>query len=183
MSSFEPVIILYGSPQTIANVNIQLPVTFLFAFDIDSLTNITNSSSKLSEPCLKRFFLVLFDLIDRDIYSSLKSNHSIISIYDYRNINSNLTQNEFNQMINTYKQLSIDITHDIIQFLTIEGEKQYKLKRIDLVKIYYQRARILKEWMMSSFRVHLTYNIKSYRNIILSIVFYRLNHVIFYLFH
>lgn len=181
MSSFEPVIILYGSPQTLVNVNIQLPVTFQFAFNIDSLINIINPSSKLSEPCLKRYFLVLFDLLDRDIYSSLKSNHSIVSIYDYRNVNSILTQNELNQKMNSYQQLSLDITHDIIRFLTIEGEKQYKLERIDLVKIYYQRARILKEWMMSSFRVHNMNHTDKY--IILSIFLYRLNHVIFYLFH
>lgn len=178
MSSFEPVIILYGSPKIIATVNIKLPVSSLFAFDINALESHIKIPSQLSETCLKRYFIILFESIDNDLLKYLQLNHRVISIY-HRDSISNYNQNELNQMLNTYQQLTLDVTHDIIRFLTLEGEKQYKLDRIHLVKIYYQHARVLKEWVMSSFKVierfffYFQFNLYSYR----------LNLVIFYLFH
>ena len=41
------------------------------------------------------------------------------------------------------------LTADIVHFLTIEGEKQAKIERLHIAKIYYRQARILKEWAMS----------------------------------
>jgi hypothetical protein len=63
------------------------------------------------------------------------------------------SQDQLNRMTNSFKQLTLDLSNDIVRFLTCEGEKQLKLERIDLVKIYYQQARILKEWIMAFFRV------------------------------
>lgn len=152
MSSFEPVIILYGSPQIIENINIKLPVSSVFAFNIKSLENHINHSTKLSEPCLKRYFIILFEIIDRNLLKSIELNHRVICIY-HQESTIYYNQNELNQMINSTQQITLDVTHDIIRFLTSEGDKQYKLEQINLIKVYYQHARALKEWVMSSFKV------------------------------
>jgi hypothetical protein len=152
MSSFEPVIIIYGSPTSISTANLRLPVSSLFAFDSTSLEQIVNVSPQLSNPCLHRYFVILLQSIDKEILTRLNSNHRIISIYNRETIND-YTQQELNRMTNSFRQLTLDLSNDIIQFLTTEGEKQIKLERLHLVKIYYQQARILKEWIMASFKV------------------------------
>ncbi|CAF3006292.1 unnamed protein product [Rotaria sp. Silwood2] len=151
MSSFEPVVLIYGSPADILHATLSLPVPSLFAFDLKSLENIVNLSPQMNQLYLHRYFLVLLQSIDDTIFHQLQSNHRIIRIYKKQN---SIEQNfkELNQMANSFKQLTLDITNDIIQFLTHEGEKQLKLERISLVKIYYQQARILKEWMMTFFK-------------------------------
>ena len=152
MSSFEPTIILYGSPTIISTINIRLPVPLLFAFDLTSLEQIVNVSIKLSQSCLQRYFIILFETIDNQMLTSLKSNHRVISVYHRETIHD-YSQEELNRMIDSVRQLTLDVSNDIVQFLTSEGEKQLKLERLDLVKIYYQQARVIKEWMMAFFRV------------------------------
>ncbi|UJR07271.1 hypothetical protein I4U23_011559 [Adineta vaga] len=151
MSSFEPIVLIYGSPTDILQATFNFPVPSLFAFDPKSLENIVNVSPQLNESYLRRYFLVLLQSIDELVFHRFESNHRIIKIYKKQN---SIEQNfeELNQMTNSFKQLTLDITNDIIQFLTREGEKQLKLERISLVKIYYQQVRILKEWMMTFFK-------------------------------
>ncbi|UJR38678.1 hypothetical protein I4U23_031344 [Adineta vaga] len=151
MSSFESIVLIYGSPTDIVHATLSFPVPSLFAFDLKSLENIVNLSPQLNESCLRRYFLILLQPITETIVHQFQSNHRIIKVYNKQNsIEQNLK--ESNQMINSFKQLTLDITNDIILFLTTEGEKQLKLERISLVKVYYQQARILKEWMMTFFK-------------------------------
>jgi hypothetical protein len=51
------------------------------------------------------------------------------------------------------QQFTLDLTADIVHFFTIEGEKQAKLERLDLTRIYYRKARFLKEWAMAFVKV------------------------------
>ncbi len=156
MSSFEPIVLIYGSPQSVASANLRLPVSSLFAFDIKSFENILKTPSQLTNPCLYRYFIILLESIDQDLLLSLHSNHRIISIHHGDKILSNSDQDGINRMRNSFRQITLDLTNDIIRFLTFEGQKQLKLERISLVKIYYQQARILKEWSMSLFKVLFT---------------------------
>ncbi len=154
MSSFEPIVLIYGSPLVVSSSNLRLPVSSLFAFDEISLEQIVNVSPLLCQPCLNRYFVILLESIDKDLLKSLYSNHRVISIYDKETICDN-SQDQLNRMTNSFKQLTLDLSNDIVRFLTSEGEKQLKLERIDLVKIYYQQARILKEWIMAFLKVKL----------------------------
>jgi hypothetical protein len=152
MSSFEPIVVIYGSPLAISSANLRLPVSSSFAFDEISLEQIVNVSPSLSQRCFNRYFVILLESIDKNLLKSLYSNHRVISIYDKETMCDN-SQDQLNRMTNSFKQLTLDLSNDIVRFLTCEGEKQLKLERIDLVKIYYQQARILKEWIMAFFRV------------------------------
>jgi hypothetical protein len=167
MSSFEPIVLIYGSPESISSVNLRLPVSSLFAFDIKSFENILNTPSQLTNPCLYRYFIILLESIDQDLFLSLQSNPRIISIYDREKIISDSNQDEINRMKNSFRQITLDITNDIIRFLTFEGKKQMKLERLSLVKIYYQQARILKEWSMSLFKVLFTFILRLNINLII----------------
>ncbi|CAF4345059.1 unnamed protein product, partial [Rotaria sordida] len=131
ISSSEPVVLIYGSPADILHATLSLLVPSLFAFDLKSLENIVNLSPQMNQLYLHRYFLVLLQSIDETIFHQLQSNHRIIRIYKKQN---SIEQNfkELNQMTNSFKQLILDITNDIIQFLTHEGEKQLKLERISL---------------------------------------------------
>ncbi|CAF3544687.1 unnamed protein product [Rotaria socialis] len=151
MASFEPIIVIFGSSKSIASTNLRLPVSLLFAFDVKSLEEIVNASSKLTDTCLSRFFIILLDCIDEDLLIRLHANHRVQSIYKHC-ITSSASQQQINRMTNSFRQLTLDLSNDIVYFLTAEGEKQITLEQISLVKIYYQQARILKQWIMSFFK-------------------------------
>ncbi|CAF1400563.1 unnamed protein product [Adineta steineri] len=151
MASFEPVVVVFGCSASIAGANLRLPVSSLFAFNTTSLEQIVNVSPQLSDICLQRYFIILLDSIDKDLLLQFETNHRIVSIYR-RDIICDNSQGDINRMTNSFRQLTLDLTNDIIRFLTLEGEKQIKLERISLVKIYYKKARVLKEWAMSLFK-------------------------------
>ncbi len=152
MASFEPIVVIFGSNKTIAAVHLRLPVSCLFAFDVESLEQLVDVTPQLSDICLQRYFVILLDSIGKDLLKRLETNHRVIAVYrhDLMCVNS---QDQANRMTNSFRQLTLDLTSDIVRFLTLEGEKQIKLERISLVKIYYQQARVLKEWAMSLFKV------------------------------
>jgi hypothetical protein len=154
MASFEPIVVIYGSTTTVAAANLRLPVSFLFAFDVTSLEKIVSTSTQLTDSCLHRYFVVLLDTIEENLLMCLKGNHRVVAVYNQDVICDN-SLDQLNRMSNTLRQLTLDLSSDIIHFLTSEGQKQVKLERMALVKIYYQQARILKEWVMSSFKVKL----------------------------
>jgi hypothetical protein len=154
MASFEPIVVTFGSPTSVATANLRLPVSSLFAFDVKSLEQIVSVSPQLSDPCLHRYFVILLESIDKDLLTRLESNHRVVSVYNQETMCDN-TQNQLNQMMNSFRQLTLDLSSDIVRFLTSEGEKQIKLERMHLVKIYYQQARVLKEWIMAFFKVKL----------------------------
>jgi hypothetical protein len=177
MSSFEPILVIYGSPKLISNAKLRLPVSSLFAFDVESLEDIVNLNQQLSDPCLNRYFIILLQSINKDLLTNLQSNYRIISIYNNQII-SNQNINQLNRMINSFKQLTLDVSNDILRFLTSEGEKQMKLERMNLVIIYYQQARILKEWIMAFFKVRFSH----FTSISIFHCIRRLNHLIFFSF-
>ncbi len=155
MASFEPVVLIYGSTTSIGAANLRLPVSFLFAFDLKMLEQLVNVTPQLTDTCLHRYFIVLLDSIEKDLLTRLQENHRVIAVYNQYMMYAN-TQDQLNRMTNSFRHLTLDISNDIIRFLTTEGEKQVKLERLSLVKIYYQQARTLKEWVMSSFKVYST---------------------------
>lgn len=151
MASFEPVIIVYGSGKRIASCQLRFPISFSLAFDAKMLDELVNFQPKLSDIQLKRYFLILLDPIETEYAVQLEENHRIISIY-YPDRLYSRNQNQLNRMTNSYRQMSLDVTNDIIQFLTLEGQKQISYERTSLVSIYFKQARIYKEWAMTSFR-------------------------------
>ncbi|CAF2954721.1 unnamed protein product [Rotaria sp. Silwood2] len=151
MASFEPIVVVFGSSKSIAAVNLRLPVSLLLAFDVASLEELVSVTPQIADTCLSRFFVILLDSIDDAVLERLKENHRVKAVYR-RDIMDSTSQEQMNRMTNSFKQLTLDLSNDIVRFLTTEGEKQVKLERIPLVKIYFQQARILKQWVMSFFK-------------------------------
>lgn len=82
MSSFEPIVLIFGSPQCIGSAHLRLPVSSSFAFDVKVLEDILNVSPPLSNPSLNRYFIILLQAIDEDLLSRLKCNHRVINVYE-----------------------------------------------------------------------------------------------------
>lgn len=150
MGSFEAIVVIYGSPKSISTANLRLSVSSLFAFDVKSLEELINASPQFTNRCLKRYFIILLETIDEDILKNVQLNNGIISIYNKETI-CDYSQQQLNRMKNSSKQITLDLTNDIIQFLTSQGEKQMKLGKIQLVNIYHQQIRTLKQWIMAFF--------------------------------
>lgn len=152
MASFEPIILIFGCSSSIAEINIRLPVSISFVFDVKSLERLANVTPQINDACLSRFFIILLDSVDDELLNRLKTNHRVQAIYKSNKLDSP-SQQQINRMTNSYRQLTLDVSHDIMCFLTSEGEKQIKLEQMSQVKIYYQQSRTLKQWMMSFFKV------------------------------
>lgn len=140
MAYFEPTVVIYGSPRKLSTITLRVPVQLLFIFNEASLEQLIRTNPKLDEPCLQRYFIALFDPLNENLLEQVKSNHRVIAVYQ---------QNQDPLL----RQFTLNVTNDIVQFLTSEGEKQTQLERISLAKVYYQQARTLKEWAMSLFKV------------------------------
>ena len=154
MASFEPVVLLFASPQDLANIDFRLPVTFAFAIDEDSLEERVSINPPLYEPCLQRYFVVLLQAVRTEVWERLQNNHRIQAIYSRQPLAYKSQSSKPHRVINEQlQQFTLDLTADIVQFLTIEGEKQEKLERFNLTKIYYRQVRLLKEWAMSFAKV------------------------------
>ena len=155
MSSFEATVLIYGSPERISTIHFRLPVPMLFVFDRNSFENLLSRNVDLCQPSLQRYFLLLLQTIDEDLLQSFENNHRIISIHHGEHF---FDQNSQERMTNSFEQMTLDLTDDIIRFLILQGKKQLKLERISLVKIYYQQARVIKDWAMSLFKVNFFLN-------------------------
>ena len=153
MASFEPTILIFGSVNQIAAASTQfrLPISFSFAFDVKTLEELINVSPALTDIQLNRFFIVLLEPVQNEIAVELEKNHRVVSVY-YSDRFLRRSQSEINRRTNSFRQLSLDVTKDIIQFFTVEGQKQVKFERTALASIYFKQARVLREWAMSSFR-------------------------------
>ncbi|CAF3537887.1 unnamed protein product [Rotaria sp. Silwood1] len=77
MSSFEPIVVVFGSCKSTAAVNLRLPVSLLFAFDATSLEELVSVTPQIADTCLSRFFIILLDSIDDDLLTRLKENHRV----------------------------------------------------------------------------------------------------------
>jgi hypothetical protein len=149
MASFEPVVVLFGSSKSISTINLRLPVSFVFAIDEVSLEELISV-----DPCLQRYFVILLQSVKDDIFERLQANHHVQVIYTREALPCAFNQTKLHRIINKQlQQFTLDLTSDIVQFLTMEGEKQVKLERSHLTRIYYRQARFLKEWAMSFVKV------------------------------
>ncbi|UJR32556.1 hypothetical protein I4U23_020017 [Adineta vaga] len=143
MASFEPTAVIFGCNRSIGSISLRLPVPLLCIFDENSLEQLIDTSPQLTDACLQRYFIILLDSLDKDLLERVERNHRVVAVYKH---------DQSNRTKNSVRQLTLNLTNDIVRFLTEEGEKQIKLERISLTKIYYQQARTLKEWAMSLFK-------------------------------
>ncbi|CAF1230623.1 unnamed protein product [Adineta ricciae] len=139
MAYFEPTVVIFGSPQTISTISLRVPVQLLFIFDEAALEQLIRTNPKLDESCLQRYFIALFDPLSENLMRQVNDNHRVVAVYE-------------KTQYCLLRQFTLDLTNDIVRFLTAEGEKQIRLERIPLAKVYYQEARTLKEWAMSLFK-------------------------------
>jgi hypothetical protein len=162
MASFEPVVVLFGSSKSISTISLRLPVSFVFATDEAALEELITVDPKLSEICLQRYFVVLLESINDDVLEGLQTNHRVQAIYSREALPGFSDHPKLHRIINKQsQQFTLDLTTDIVQFFTVEGEKQAKLERLNLTRIYYRQARLLKEWAMSFIKVEF-YSTSSY---------------------
>ncbi|CAF4020305.1 unnamed protein product [Rotaria sordida] len=150
MTSFEPIVIVFGSSKSISNVNLRFPISFELAIDEASLERIITVDPQSCDTCLHRYFVILLDLITDEFFDRLQTNHHVQAIYSQNDFVNASERHKLRRIINKqWQQLSLDLTSDIVYFLTVEGEKQAKLEQILLAQVYYRQARLLKEWAMS----------------------------------
>jgi hypothetical protein len=151
MTSFEPVVVLFGSSRSISTISFRLPVSFVFAIDEASLEELITIDPQLSDTCLQRYFVVLLESVNDNVLEHLQTNHRVQAIYSRNAVTYLPNHPKLHRIIN--KQFTLDLTTDIVHFFTIEGEKQAKLEQLNLTRIYYRQARLLKEWAMSFIKV------------------------------
>lgn len=154
MASFEPVVVLFGSHKNLSIVHFRLPVSFVFAVDVDSLEELISIDSQLHHSCLQRYFLILLETIADEVFERLQNNHRVQAIYTREPLTHASESSKPHRIIHKQlQQFTLDLTADIVHFFTNEGAKQAKLERVNLTDIYYRQARLLKEWAMSFARV------------------------------
>ncbi|CAF0838365.1 unnamed protein product [Rotaria sordida] len=150
MAYFDPVIVLFGSSKSISTINLRLPVSFVFAIDETSLEELVTVDPPLASTTLRRYFIILLESISNDVFERLQTNHRVQIIYSRDMLTYVSSHSKLPRIINKQsQQFTLDLTADIVHFFTIEGEKQEKLERLNLVRLYYRQARLLKEWAMS----------------------------------
>ncbi|CAF2537696.1 unnamed protein product [Rotaria sp. Silwood2] len=150
MASFEPVVVLFGSSKSISTINLRLPVSFIFAIDETSLEELITVDPPLSTTILQRYFIILLESISSNVHERLQTNHRVQAIYSRDIFTGASSHSKLSRIINKQlQQFTLDLTADIVHFFTIEGEKQAKLERLNLARVYYRQARLLKEWAMS----------------------------------
>src|ERR1700722_4363463 len=137
MASFEPIVVLFGSNEIIATIKLKLPVSFTFAIDESSLERLVTVDPKPSDTSLPRFFILLFNSIDKDLLDRLQANHRVQAIYSRDKLDT-INQQKLRQIRKNTQQFTLNLTGDIVRFLKEQGEKQSKLERISLVKAYYR---------------------------------------------
>jgi hypothetical protein len=155
MASVQPVVVLFGSSKSISTINLRLPVSFVFAIDEVSLESIITVDPRLSDTYLQRYFVILLESISNEVYERLQINHRVQVIYSREDLTFCVSnQTKLHRIMNKQlQQFTLDLTADIVYFFTIEGEKQAKLERLHLARIYYRQARLMKEWAMSFVKV------------------------------
>ena len=154
MSFFEPVVLFFASPHDLSTINFRLPVTFVFAIDENSLEKRVSFDPPLYEPCLQRYFVIIFQAVENEVLERLQNNHRVQVIFTQEPLTYTSQSIKPHRIINKQlQQFTLDLTADITHFLTVEREKQAKLERLHLTGIYYRQTRLLKEWAMSFAKV------------------------------
>ncbi|CAF3765154.1 unnamed protein product [Rotaria socialis] len=150
MTSFELIVIVFGSTKSVSNVNLRFPISFVFATDESSLENLITTDPPSFDTCLRRYFVLLLDTITDQFFDCLHMNHHVQIVYSQNNFIHAQNRQKLRLIRNKqWQQVTLDLTSDIVNFLTVEGEKQAKLEQISLAQVYYRQARSLKEWAMS----------------------------------
>jgi hypothetical protein len=154
MALLEPIVIVFATGKSISSVNLRVPISCLFALDEASLEGLVTVDPQSSETCLQRYFVILFDSISDEFFENLQANDHVQAIYSRNAFSNAFGQLKLHRIMNKQWDLfTLDLTSDIVNFLTIEGEKQSKLKQIPLAQVYYRQARLLKDWAMSFVKV------------------------------
>ncbi|CAF3353707.1 unnamed protein product [Rotaria sp. Silwood2] len=150
MSSFEPIVAIFGSSKSISTINLRLPISFVLAIDEASLKRLINVDPESFDTCLHRYFVILLDSITDELFDHLQINHHVQAIYSENAFVNASKRHKLRHIIHKqWQQLTLDLTSDIVYFLTVEGEKQAKVEQMPLAQVYYRQARLLKEWAMS----------------------------------
>ena len=158
MTSFEPIVVVFCSIHDLSTVDFRLPVSFVFAIDEDSLEKHVSTNPQLYEPSLQRYFVILLQAINDDVLKRLQTNHRVQSIYMRGSFTHRGQSVKPLRSVNQHmQQFILDLTADIAHFFKVEGEKQVKLERLHLTRIYYRQVRLLKEWAMSFAKVERTF--------------------------
>ncbi|CAF4403620.1 unnamed protein product [Rotaria sp. Silwood2] len=109
-------------------MNLRLPVSFVLAIDEVTLEDLTTSDPQLSDTCLQRYFVILLEAVRYEVLEHLEINHRVQVIYSQDASNCTSSRPKLHRLINKQlQQFTLDLTADIVHFLTIEGEKQTKL--------------------------------------------------------
>lgn len=159
MSSYEPFIIIFGTSKSILSVNLRLPISFLFAVDESSLEELITTDPPYFNESLRRYFIILLESIDNDFFNHIHNNHRVQIIYSIKDFNDVLQFEKLRCIKNkSWQKITLDLTTDVVHFLTIEGEKQAREEQIHLAQVYYRQARLLKEWAMTFIKVYNCYS-------------------------
>lgn len=154
MASFEPFVVIFGSIKSISTFTLRLPVSFEILIDEAAFENLLTVDLPLSCKYLKRYFVILLEPISNDTLEHLQINHRIQVIYTREKLTSESNHSKpLRTMNKQLQQFTLDLTEDIVNFYITEGEKQAQLERIQLSRVYFRQARLLREWAMSFAKV------------------------------
>ncbi|CAF1471583.1 unnamed protein product, partial [Rotaria sordida] len=116
MTSFEPIVIVFGSSKSISNVNLRFPISFELAIDEASLERMITVDPQSCDTCLHRYFIILLDLITDEFFDRLQTNHHVQAIYSQNDFVNASERHKLRCIINKqWQQLSLDLTSDIAE--------------------------------------------------------------------
>lgn len=151
---FEPIVVIYGPPETIAKTHFAFPVKTHFAFDQVTLQQLLQTHILPYVGLIPKYFLVLLTQIN-DVFMTWLQNHQQIEV-----IYSQETYTQGNKPVRLIhpnsQQFIFDLVDDIVSFLNKTKVKEETSQNSSIEQIYSRQARILKEWSMSSAKVRIS---------------------------
>ena len=156
MSEVRFCVIIYGSSETIETVTFCIPLPLTFAYDVSSLDQQVSMNSKVTEPNLRRYYVLLLESIGKtadDLYTKMEENPQILAIFNVWNENfiPPVKQTKLYYIPRELIDLVLSLTY--IQSLKHEAEKNVRFDSISLSKIYLRKAEKIKDLAMSNLRV------------------------------
>ncbi len=80
--------IVYGTPQTIETMEFCLPFPIIFVHELSSLDQQVSLNSKVTDPNLRRYYILLLESIENDadeLYTKMEENPQILAIFNVWN--------------------------------------------------------------------------------------------------
>lgn len=148
--------IIYGAPETVETLIFNMPIPIRIVHNVSALDQLISSSSKVNDPNLRRYYVLLLESIGKDaddLYTKMEENPQILAIFNVWNedFTPPVTQTKLYYIPKGLIDLVLSLTY--IQSLKSEAEKNMKLNEISLSKIYLRKAEKTKEFVMSNLRV------------------------------